>query len=156
MVLPPDWSEFIGVLISHRVDFVVVGGHAVGFHGYPRFTGDIDFLIRPTRANTHAVVEVLDAFGFGRHEHLADELTQPGKVVQLGRPPSRIDLLSSISGVLLEEAFADTSSGDLGGHAVRMLGREALLRNKRATGRLKDLADVDELERVALAAGPPG
>ena len=97
MKLHKDLREFIELLNSHDVDYVVVGGHAVAFHGYPRYTGDIDFLVRPTEENASRIVAVLEAFGFAGAHELKASLTQPEKIVQLGRPPNRIDILTSAS-----------------------------------------------------------
>jgi hypothetical protein len=103
--LQQDLKEFVKLLISHGVEFIVVGGHAVAFHGHPRFTGDIDFLLRPTHDNAERVMETLKAFGFTGLALTIDDLKQPEKVIQLGRSPNRIDLLTSISGVAFEEAW---------------------------------------------------
>jgi hypothetical protein len=107
--LQSDLSEFIGLLNSHKVEYVIVGGHAVAFHGHPRFTGDIDFFIRPTAENAERLLRVLDDFGFGSLGITAADLTEPGKVVQLGRPPNRVDILTSISGVDFESAWISRS-----------------------------------------------
>ncbi len=148
MKLQSDLREFIALLNSHAVDFVVVGGYAVGYHGFPRFTGDIDLFLRPTAENSTRVVAVLRAFGFADVAGVDETLVQPGKVVQLGRPPNRIDLLTGISAVDFEEAIKGSEIADLDGLPVRIIGRAALLKNKRATGRTKDLADVEELEKL--------
>ena len=148
MKLHKDLREFIELLNSHGVEYVVVGGHAVAFHGYPRYTGDIDFLVRPTEENAARIVAVLDAFGFSDAHELKASLTQPEKIVQLGRPPNRIDILTSASGVDFEEVWNQAISAELDGLPVRFPDLPSLLRNKRASGRAKDLADVDELEKV--------
>lgn len=145
MKLHSDLREFIGLLNSRRVEYVIVGAHAVAFHGYPRFTGDVDFLIRPTPENAARVVEVLDAFGFGELGLKVSTFTEPDKVVQLGRPPNRIDLLTSISGVDFEEAWRGRVPGEMDGLPVSFLGWDQLLVNKRASGRTKDLADLESL-----------
>jgi len=146
--LPKDWREFIGLLNSHGVEYVVVGGHAVGYHGYPRYTGDIDFLVRPSAGNASRVVDVLVEFGFDGARALHGDLTAPDKIIQLGRPPNRIDLLTSISGVDFDEAVQGSTTAAVGGAEVRIIGVEALLKNKRATGRTKDLADAEEIEKT--------
>ncbi len=138
---------------SHGVDYVVVGGHAVGYHGYPRFTGDIDLFIRSTSDNAVRVLAVLRAFGFSDLSDVESILSQPGKVVQLGRPPNRIDILTGISGVDFGEASAGAQLSHLDGVPVRIIGRAALLKNKRASGRAKDLADVEELEKLPTGKG---
>ena len=144
-----DLSEFVGLLNAHRVDFVVVGGHAVAFHGHPRFTGDVDFFLRPTPENAKRVLDVLRAFGFGSLEVSVSDLTTHERVIQLGRPPNRIDLLTSISGVSFADAWDSRVEGKLGDHAVNFIGRDALLLNKAASGREKDKADIAKLGAIA-------
>lgn len=145
MKLQSDLREFIGLLNSRKVDYLVVGGHAVAFHGYPRFTGDVDFFINATPENAGRVLQVLDDFGFGSLGLDVQSLTQAGKVIQLGRPPNRIDLLTSISGVAFEEAWEQRIAAELDGIPVHFVSKEALIKNKRAAARSKDLADVDAL-----------
>lgn len=148
MRLQKDLREFIELLSSRAVDCIVVGGHAVAFHGHPRFTGDIDFLIRPSIANARRVMEALHAFGFSHLNLTAEDLTLPDVVVQIGRPPNRIDLMTSISGVGFDEAWSGKELGELDGLPVFLLGREALLKNKLAAGREKDLADLSRLRVI--------
>jgi hypothetical protein len=143
--LQKDLKEFIALLNSHGVDYLIVGGHAVAFHGFPRYTGDFDFFVRMSEDNATALLRVLAAFGFGdlgveRHTFL-----EPNQVLQLGRPPNRIDLLTTISGVDFDEAWARRVPAELDSLAVSFIGKEELLRNKRAAGRPKDLGDVSKL-----------
>lgn len=152
MKLHKDLREFIELLNSHGVEYLVVGGHAVAYHGYPRFTGDIHFLVRSSEENASRIVAVLLTFGFSDAAKLQGELTQPHKVVQLGRPPNRIDILTSVSGLPFEEAWQRALPARLDGIPVRFPDRASLIKNKRASARPKDLADVEELERVK----PPG
>jgi hypothetical protein len=135
------------LLNSNEVEFLVVGAFAVAYHGYPRYTGDLDLLIRPTADNAARVLRTLSQFGFSRLDITADDLQYEGKIVQLGMPPNRIDLITSISGVSFEEAWTSRSDGDLGGAPVRFIGRDALRRNKESTGRAKDLGDAEELRK---------
>lgn len=146
--LQSDLSEFVRLLNSHGVEYVVVGGHAVAFHGHPRFTGDIDFFVRPAQENAERLLAVLVAFGFGSVPVTAADLMTSDRVVQLGRPPNRIDLLTSISGVTFDEAWSSRMRGALGTDEVDFIGREALLRNKVASGRAKDHADVAKLNAI--------
>jgi hypothetical protein len=147
--LHSDLSEFVALLNSRSVEYVVVGGHAVAFHGHPRFTGDIDFFVRPTRENADRILRVLKDFGFGDLELTVDDLTAIDRVVQLGRPPNRIDLLTSISGVAFDDAWATRTSGKLGDHMVDFLGWDALIQNKIASDRDKDRLDVKKLRAIA-------
>jgi hypothetical protein len=133
---------------SHAVEYLIVGGHAVAYHGYPRYTGDLDFFIKPTPENVSRVVTVLREFGFGDTSGLEAFLLLPGKVLQLGRPPNRIDVLSGISGVGFDQALATCVATELDGIPVRMIGFDALVANKTASDRPKDRADVVQLQKV--------
>lgn len=146
--LQTDSREFIELLNSHEVDYLIVGGHAVAFHGHPRFTGDIDFFIRATPPNVKRVLDVLDRFGFGGLGITEQDLLEAGRVVQLGQPPNRIDLLASITAVDFDEAWESRVPAVLDGLPVNLLGFDVLLRNKNAAGRPKDLADVQKLNAV--------
>jgi len=152
MQLHSDLKEFIESLNSAGVEYVIVGAHAVAWHGFPRFTSDIDFLIRPTDHNAAAVLAALRAFGFGDLDIAREDLSKPDQIVQLGAQPNRIDLLTSIAGVELEDAWAHRVTGKLGGIPVHFIGHEDLIRNKEATGRPKDLGDAEELRKRL----PPG
>ena len=146
MKLHKDLKEFIELLNSHGVEYLIVGGHAVAYHGHPRYTGDIDFFVRPSRENAARVLGALDAFGFGQVGFNVDTFTEPEKVIQLGRPPNRIDLLTSISGVSFEDAWPSRVDAQLDGAPVWFIGKTALIANKRAAGRQKDLADLEEID----------
>lgn len=149
MKIHADLREFIGLMNSHAVEYLVVGGHAVAYHGYPRYTGDMDFFVRRTPENVLRVVTVLKEFGFGDTAGLDAFLLLPDKVIQLGRPPNRIDILSGISGVGFEQAFATRVETELDGIPVRMIGFDALLANKTASNRPKDRADVVQLQKIS-------
>lgn len=151
MRLQQDLREFIELLNSNQCAFLVVGGHAVAFHGHPRFTGDIDFLTLPSMDNGAKVIETLRQFGFGGLALTASDFQTPGRVVQIGRPPHRIDLLTGISGVEWPTAWEGRVEGQIDGLPVAFIGLRELLRNKRAAGRPKDLADVAELRAVHAA-----
>lgn len=147
MKLQKDLKEFVALLTSLKIDFVIVGAHAVAFHGFPRFTGDIDLFIRPSLENARQIIKALNSFGFPLSDQLEITLTEPEKVIQLGRAPNRIDLLTSITGVSFDEAWENSIPTELDGVSVRMLSLEMLLKNKKASGRPKDLADVEEIIR---------
>lgn len=136
--LQTDLREFIELLSSHNVEYIVVGGHAVAYHGHPRVTGGIDFLVRPTPTNADRVLTVLNAFGFRALGIAKDDVLQPGQIVQLGQPPNRIDLLTSISGVAFDEAWQSRISTDLDDVPIHMLGWDALWQNKRTSKRHRD------------------
>ncbi|MGE0445317.1 MAG: hypothetical protein AB7P99_08805 [Vicinamibacterales bacterium] len=145
MELAPDFDEFIGSLIAHGVEFVVVGAYALAFHGHPRFTGDLDVLIRPTPANAERALAALDAFGFPSPGLTPYDVADRRRMLQLGLPPVQIHLMSAISGVDWEDVWRSRVEGSLGRHGVTFIGRDAFIRNKRAAGRPKDIADIDAL-----------
>lgn len=148
MKLQDDLREFVALLLSRGVEFVVVGGHAVAFHGYPRMTDDVDLLVRPTPENGQRIVEALQTFGFGSVGLTAESFTAPDRMIQLGRAPNRIDLLTQIYGVTFDEVWATRVEADFDGLKTFMISREALIRNKRATGRTQDIADAEKLEML--------
>ena len=145
MEVQSDFRDLLALLNAHGVDYLVVGGYALAFHGAPRFTGDIDILVRPDSENAKRVLEALADFGFSFLNLTVDDFQIPNKVVQLGVPPVRIDLITSITGVSWEEADAHKESGTFGDIPVNYLGRRQFIANKRATGRKKDLADIEAL-----------
>jgi len=147
MNLSRDSKEFIELLNSRGVDYVIVGAHSLAFHGRPRYTGDLDILVRPTNDNAVKLIALLDAFGFSKSEFKETDFTEPGQVLQLGRPPHRIDLLTGLSGLTVDQAFADKLAADIDGLPVFVLSKENLIRNKRAVGRPQDLADLADLQR---------
>lgn len=146
MPLSSDLKEFIGLLNSRGVEYLIVGAHSLAFHARPRFTGDIDILVRPTVENGERIVALLQEFGFGGLEVSPSDFTAPDQIIQLGRAPHRIDLLTSISGVSIEDAFANKVAAQLEGLPVAFLSKVLLIANKLAVGRPQDLADLSELE----------
>jgi hypothetical protein len=140
-----DFSEFVALLARHDVRYMIVGGYALAAHGLPRATGDLDAWIWTDAANAHRLLAALDEFGFGGVGIEHDDLTSPDRVVQLGYPPYRIDLLTDISGVDFESAWSRHVEVVLGGVVVPFIGRDDLIANKRATGRPQDVADVIRL-----------
>lgn len=147
--LPDDFLDLFDAFLATGVDFLVVGSYALARHGYVRATLDLDVLVRPSAANAARVVAALTAYGapLSAHGVTAQDFERPGTVYELGVPPLRIDVLSGISGVTFDEAWESRVEAELGELTVPVIGREALLRNKCASGRPKDLADVEELER---------
>jgi hypothetical protein len=143
MTLLPDWRAFIELLNSHGVEYVVVGAWARAFHGVPRSTGDIDFFVRGSTENAQKLVRVLQVFGFGSLGIKAEDFLTPDRIIQLGVEPYRIDIITSISGVSFEEAWADRVTGELDGLPAAFLSLPLYKKNKLAAGRRKDLADLD-------------
>jgi hypothetical protein len=144
MPLHRDWKEFLQLLNSNKVEYLIVGAHALGHYGIPRYTRDIDILVRASADNAKRLCDVLNEFGFGSLSISEKDFICPGRVVQLGVEPFRIDLLTSISGLDFEDAWSDRVSGHLDQVPVHYISRRAFRKNK-ATGRPKDLADVDAL-----------
>ena len=146
MDLPPDWSEFISLLIAERVRFLIVGAHAVAANGRPRATQDLDVWVEPTRENAQRLCAALGRFGFPGLADAVDEFSSEERMASLGNVPLRIDVMTSIDGVRFEEAWPGRLEASFGEHAVPFLGREARIANKRAAGRTKDLLDIALLE----------
>jgi len=145
MDLAPDFDEFIACLTARGVEFLIVGAYALAFHGVPRFTGDLDILVRPTRENATRLLEAIADFGFPTTDLFAADLVDPRRMLELGLPPVQLHVMSAISGVSWEDARAHATEGRFGTHDVPVIGRSALIQNKRAAGRPKDLADLDAL-----------
>lgn len=147
--LNEDFLDMIQALTVARADFIVVGAHAMAAHGVPRATGDLDLFVRPSAENAERVLQALRAFGapVDAHGVTQADFEQPGNVYQIGLPPRRIDLMTKISGVSFDDAWKSRLISSLGGHSVAVLGRDALLQNKRAAARDKDLVDVRLLEK---------
>jgi len=146
MALSKDSKEFLESLNSRVIDYVIVGAHSLAFHERPRYTGDLDILVRATPENAAKLVDLLNQFGFAHSGFKESDFTQPEQLIQLGRAPNRIDLLTSITGVTTEEALASKVEAELDGISVFILSKDALIRNKRAVGRPQDLADLKLLE----------
>lgn len=145
MELNRDFSEFIECFVARDVRFLIVGGYAVAAHGHPRYTKGLDVWVRVDHDNAHRIVAALDDFGFGGLGLAIEDFLADDVVVQLGREPQRIDLLTFVSGVEFDEAYDHRVDVDMGGVSVPVIGRAELRRNKLATGRLRDLADVEDL-----------
>jgi hypothetical protein len=146
--LSNDLREFIRLLNTEDVEYLIVGAWALAFHGRPRYTGDVDIFLRRDAANAARMQRVINAFGFGQTGLRQEDFQRENYVIQLGVEPNRIDLLTGISGVEFEEAWSSRDHGMLGAEPVHFLNRDLLIRNKRASGREKDLADIGLLERT--------
>ncbi|MHB0968150.1 MAG: nucleotidyltransferase [Thermoanaerobaculia bacterium] len=144
-----DYLEMLDALSAAGAEFLVVGAHALAVHGRPRATGDLDIWVRPTPENAARVWRALVAFGAPLDELTQSDLTTPGVVYQIGRAPDRVDLLTSISGVVFDEAWPARTEAVVDGRTIPVLGRVHLIATKRAVGRLRDLADIEDLESDA-------
>ena len=141
-----DLRDLLKAFIDHDVQFLIVGGYALAVHGHPRATGDLDVWLECSEANASRAYEALRVFGAPLQDLRVEDLSTPGTVYQIGLPPVRIDILTRITGVEFEAAWGDRLDTEIDGLRVPVIGREALLANKRALGRTRDLADVEMLE----------
>ena len=142
-----DFRDFLRELVAAHAQFLVVGAHALSVHGIPRATGDLDVWVRPDTENASRLMMALDRFGAPTDDLgiVAADFVKPDVVAQLGVPPYRIDIPTSISGVDFDSAWSDRVEGDIAGVHVPVLGRRAFVVNKRAAGRTKDAADLEAL-----------
>ena len=145
MEVQQDFRDLLALFNAHRVEYIIVGAHALAYHGAPRYTGDMGILVRPHPENAKRIMEALDEFGFGSLGLVAQDFTAPDRVTQLGVAPVRIDIVTSITGVSWEEAAAGRVQGSYGDVVVHFLGRQEFILNKRALGRKKDQADLEAL-----------
>lgn len=146
MRLDPNFHEFIASLRAHDARFLIVGGYAVAFHGHPRYTGDLDVWVAAEGDNADAVMAALEDFGLGGLGVDREDLMVPARVIQLGYPPLRIDLITSIDGVDFEGAFQRRVEVEIDGLSLPFLSLDDLRVNKRASARPQDLADIAALE----------
>jgi hypothetical protein len=141
-----DFKEFIELLNKNHVKYLVVGGYALAFHGYPRYTKDIDFWVWGDKKNAENIIKTLVDFGFSSLDIKEEDFMSPGYVVQLGQPPSRIDLLTSVTGLEFEDCYATKVHINIQGSEVDFIDLENFKKNKKAVGRHQDLADLENLE----------
>jgi hypothetical protein len=140
-----DFLDLLRAFIDGKVRFLIVGAYALGVHGRPRATGDLDVWVDPTPENAVNVVSALERFGAPTTEVSAADFSQPGIVFQMGLPPLRIDVLTELSGLTFGEAWSTRTQAAFGPIMVDVIGREAFIKNKRATGRARDLGDIEAL-----------
>ena len=141
----PDFLDLLREFSAAHVRFLIVGAYALAHHGRPRATGDLDVWVDPTADNAPQVMQALARLGAPLHEISLDDFSRPGVVFQVGVPPGRIDILTELSGVTFAEAWAGREHGRFGDLTVDYIGRDAFIRNKRATGRARDLGDIESL-----------
>lgn len=153
MILNQDFKEFIQLLNEHNVEYLIVGGFALAIHGYPRFTQDIDFWVWMDRGNAVKILEVLADFGFSSLNLTEEDLLNEENEIQLGYPPNRIDLIIKIDGVSFKDAFAEKMIFEDEGYEMNFISLDHLIQNKKASGRLQDLADVEKLEMIRNRKG---
>ncbi|MBI4788216.1 MAG: hypothetical protein HY782_14385 [Chloroflexi bacterium] len=141
-----DFKEFIESLNANRVRYLIVGGYAVAFHGHPRYTKDLDVWIDRTPQNAARVVNALADFGFGSLDVNADDFLTPDRIIQLGLPPARIDILTTLPGVEFKNCFPKRNRVTMDGIPVNFIDLGNLRKNKKTVGRKQDLADLEKLE----------
>ena len=146
--MSPDFSDLLATFNAHGVEYLVVGAHALAAHGHVRATKDLDVWVRPSADNAARVLRALAFFGAPLQDLSVNDLAGPGLIFQIGVAPVRIDVITSIDGVDFSSAWSDRVQAKLGGIHVPVLSRGHLLANKRASGRLQDLADVERLEEM--------
>jgi hypothetical protein len=145
-MLSKDFKEFIELLNENEVRYLVVGGYAVAFHGYPRYTKDLDVWIELSRENAYKIVLALGKFGFGSLDLKTDDFLESDQVIQLGYPPNRIDILTALKGIEFDECYQARVEVEIQGLSIAFVDLESLKKNKKATGRPQDLADAENLE----------
>jgi len=148
MQLSKDLREFVELLNSRKIKYLLVGGHAVAFHGHPRYTGDVDFLIDTSPENAALVAAAVGDFGFASLGLKEGDFRETETIIQLGRAPNRIDLLTSLTAVSFEEAWKTRAEARLDGLPVWVISKDLLVQNKLAAGRPQDVADVARLREI--------
>jgi predicted nucleotidyltransferase len=143
--LPPDFKEFLKLLNEHSIRYLLIGGYAVGYHGYPRATADMDIWVAMQPENAEKIVSVLREFGFDLPELSADLFLKEEQIVRMGVPPVRLEIITSISGVAFDECYEDRVTDILDGVEVNLISLKNLKVNKKASGRYKDLDDLENL-----------
>lgn len=154
MTLSKDFEDFVMLLNKFAVEYMVVGGYALAFHGKPRFTGDLDIWINISETNAEKLVKVINAFGMASLQFTKEDFLQPGYVSQIGYPPLRIDILNSIDGVDFKDAYANREKINDGSLEIFYIGLNDLIKNKVASGRKQDIDDVKEIRKIISKQKP--
>ena len=148
MRVEKDFKEFIELLNKNKVKYLVVGGFAFAYHAKPRFTKDIDFFVEVSRENSIRIIDTLSQFGFGKINLDKGDFLEPDQIIQFGNPPMRIDIITTISGLDFKTAWENRVEGRYGDFPCFFISKDDLIRNKKASGRRQDLADIELLERM--------
>ena len=146
MVINKDFREFIECLNKHNAEYLIVGGYAVAFHGHPRYTKDLDVWIRVSSKNAEKLMKAIKDFGFDSLGLTKNDFQTPQLIIQLGNPPNRIDIITSASGIDFDEVFPQKVVVDVNGLSVNFIDLSNLIKNKTASGRHQDLADIENLQ----------
>jgi len=144
-MLSNDFKEFVALLNKHDVQYLIVGGYAVAVHGYPRYTKGLDIWIALSPENADKILKALDDFGFGELNLTAEDFTEPDQIIQLGFPPNRIDIITSLTGVDFKSCYDTKLVVNIDGVDILIIDRVNLKKNKLATGRPQDRADADNI-----------
>ena len=147
MEIQRDFKELLELFNAHNVEYLIVGGYALAFHGAPRFTGDIDLFVKPEAENAKRILVALAEFGLGSLDLSETDFTSVDNVIQLGVPPVRVDIMTSITAVDWQQAESGKVEGKYGDTQVYFIGKDDFVSNKRALGRKRDLADLEALEQ---------
>ncbi len=150
MEISKDFREFLKLLNKNNVKYLVVGGYALAFHGHPRYTKDIDIWVLVNPENAENIIKTLSDFGFSALELKKDDFLNPGYIIQLGYPPHRIDILTSVTGLNFEDCYLTKIEVDIDGLNVSFIDLENFKKNKKAVGRFQDLADLENLEEYGF------
>ena len=145
-MLNPDFKEFLQSLNVNNVKYLIVGGYAVAFHGHPRYTKDLDIWVETSPDNADKIMQALQQFGFGDLDLESGDLLEPDRIIQLGYPPVRIDLITTVDGVVFKDCYASRVETEIEEVQVPFIDLQSLKRNKQATGRYQDLADLENLD----------
>lgn len=148
MTLAQDFEDFIKLLNKHQVDYMIVGGYALAFHGKPRHTGDLDIWINNSATNAEKLVIAIKEFGLASLDLTKSDFMQEGYVTQIGYPPLRIDILNNIDGVKFEDAFPNKLLVEVNGVLIKYIGLQEFIHNKTASGRSQDIADLKEIKNI--------
>jgi len=147
MTLEPDFEDFISLLNKYHVEYLIVGGYAMAFHGRPRYTGDLDIWINISESNAEKMLTVLAEFGFSSLLFIREDFLKENIINQIGYPPLRIDILTSIDGVTFNEAFSQKKMIQIDELEVAFIGLSQLIENKKASNRAQDIADIESLKK---------
>jgi predicted nucleotidyltransferase len=147
-VLPKDFREFLRLLTEAGVEYLVIGGYAVGYHGYPRTTADMDIWVAISSENAFKLVDVFHRFGLQDTKLTPELFQQQGKIIRMGVPPMRIEVLTDIDGVTFDQCYAARETSTIDGQPVNLISLRHLRKNKKASGRHKDLDDLDHLPKT--------
>jgi len=149
---PQDFIDLFQYLNAHQVEYLIVGGYALTFYGYPVHTDDLDLFIAPNQNTIQRLLQALNDFGFSDLGLTANDFLDPDKLVSLGYPPEKLDMVTAISGVSWQDAWGKRRSGSFYGVPVQIISKELLIKNKRARGRPEDLKEADTLEQLDIDA----